>query len=177
MHTLTLKLCLRPQIEQLEGKKNNGRKCKVSSQCQNPLTWYQVVLPLSSLVTHFTYVLTGRLSRHKSKTATLLRPDWGFSKQNLLRLPSARDQVTGLVWKSSDEGQQMHRKCFWSNKMAWERGGMEGKKWVWLWLHVRLTTSMCLCFRVRVDEHWMSRVWGIFWHHRQVSYNRDWWWY
>ena len=112
------------------------------------------------------------LSEHKSKSATLLRPNWAFSKQILLRLPSARHQITGLVWKSSDGGQQMHRKCFWSNKRAQERGGMEGKKWVWLWVHVRLTTSMCLCFRLCVDERWMLSVWGVFWHHGQVSYER-----
>lgn len=70
----------------------------------------------------------GRLPGGKSRTAALLRPNRGFSKQILPRVPSARHQITGLVWKSSDGGQQMHRKCFWSNKMAREQGGMEGEK-------------------------------------------------
>lgn len=32
----------------------------------------------------------------------------------------------------------MHRKCFWSNKMAREQGRLEGGKRVWLWVHVPL---------------------------------------
>lgn len=40
-----------------------------------------------------------------------------FTKQIQLWLPSVH-QITGVVWKSSDGGQQMRRKCFWSKKMA-----------------------------------------------------------
>lgn len=81
------------------------------------------------------------LSGPKSETATLSR--WKkrgtfFQNKSYSQLPSAHHQIKELVWKSSDGGQQMHRICFWSNKMAREQGRLEGKKWVWLWVHVPL---------------------------------------
>lgn len=57
----------------------------------------------------------GRLSgrrAHYAQTQTK-----AFAKQIQLWLPSVH-QITGVVWKSSDGGQQMRRKCFWSKKMA-----------------------------------------------------------
>lgn len=59
--------------------------------------------------------LPGRLSGrrvHCAQTKTK-----AFAKQIQLWLPSVH-QITGVVWKSSDGGQQMRRKCFWSKKMA-----------------------------------------------------------
>lgn len=102
--------------------------------------------------------LPGRLSGHKSKT--LLRPNWGFSKQILLQLPSARHQITVLVWESYDEGQQMHRKCFWSNKMAWEWEWMEGKsgrdhEYTCVWLLACAFVSGCVLMNMK---HWVSEA-------------------
>lgn len=89
---------------------------------------------------------------------TLLRPNWSFSKHILFWVPSARHQITGLVWKSSDMGQQMHRKCFWSNTVSRERVGLRGGGGAWLSVHVCLRTSVRLCVSVRVDECWVCEA-------------------
>lgn len=83
-----------------------------------------------------------------------------FSKQTHFRLPSARHQVMRLVWKSSDGGQQMHRKCFWSNM---SENGRWGIKWAWLPVHARSRTSMCLC--LGAPCLWLLTAgcaWGVF---------------
>lgn len=92
------------------------------------LTWCKVVF--TSLVYWLSFPSHTSRKAFSSLTVTLLRSSWVFSKQNLLWLPSAHHRLTGLVWKSSDGGQQMHRKCFWSNEKGLsvrkEEGGKSG---------------------------------------------------
>lgn len=99
--------------------------------------------------------LAGRLSGRRVQCAQTKTK--AFPKQVQLWLPSVHHQITGVVWKSSDGGQQMRRKCFWSKKMARAKRDVGGEKREHCGVHVSLFQGACE--ETLNSEHWRSFFW------------------